>query len=419
MDFDKHPCFSSTARHTTGRIHLPVAAKCNVQCKFCNRKYDCPNESRPGVTSTVLEPDQALTYLDSVLKLVPNIAVIGIAGPGDPLANPDETLKTMEMVHTKYPDKLLCLATNGMNLLPYVERLAKVNVSHVTITVNAVDPEIGAQIYQWFRFGPHTYRGVEGAHLLLTNQLEAIKALKAHGITVKINTVVIPGINDHHVGQIAAVCKELGADVQNCIPMMHVEGSLFEGREPPDALMMVKVRGEAGQYMKQMTHCARCRADAVGLIGQDNSAQIDTLLHAAAVPRPTTERPYIAVASMEGIFVNRHLGEAPALWVFDVRDGGVKLVGQRPTPEPGASDLRWHELADTFHDCFAALVSGCGSNPKKVLGECGLKVIAAEGLIQDILAYIARGEEIPKMLLHRAGSCNAGKGCGGQGMGCG
>ncbi|MGE5894530.1 MAG: nitrogenase cofactor biosynthesis protein NifB, partial [bacterium] len=49
-----HPCFSKEAHFKFGRIHLPVAPACNIQCRYCIRKFDCANESRPGVTSTVL-----------------------------------------------------------------------------------------------------------------------------------------------------------------------------------------------------------------------------------------------------------------------------------------------------------------------------------------------------------------------------
>ena len=71
------------------------------------------------------------------------------------------------------------------------------------MTVNAVDPEIGARIYSWVRDGKVIYRGIDAAKLLLERQLEAIAALKAHGIVVKVNTIVIPGINDHHVVEVA------------------------------------------------------------------------------------------------------------------------------------------------------------------------------------------------------------------------
>ncbi|HSQ85889.1 MAG TPA: nitrogen fixation protein NifB, partial [Desulfobacterales bacterium] len=68
-----------------------MAPRCNIQCKFCNRQFDCVNESRPGVTSAVLSPAQAMVYLEEVLRQKPNIRVVGIAGPGDPFANAPQT----------------------------------------------------------------------------------------------------------------------------------------------------------------------------------------------------------------------------------------------------------------------------------------------------------------------------------------
>ncbi len=91
-DFQSHPCFNADAKGKFGRVHLPVAPKCNIKCNFCDRKYDCVNESRPGVTSTVLSPEQAGVYMQRVLEKEPRISVAGIAGPGDPFANGPETI---------------------------------------------------------------------------------------------------------------------------------------------------------------------------------------------------------------------------------------------------------------------------------------------------------------------------------------
>jgi len=140
MDTNHHPCFSEEARHKTGRIHLPVAPKCNMQCNYCNRDFECVNESRPGVSTAVLKPHQAADYLDEVLARVPNIAVVGIAGPGDPFANPHETMETLRLVRERHQEMMLCIATNGLELSGYVDDLAAIRVSHVTVTVNAVDP---------------------------------------------------------------------------------------------------------------------------------------------------------------------------------------------------------------------------------------------------------------------------------------
>jgi nitrogen fixation protein NifB len=154
LDTDRHPCFNVNVKGECGRVHLPVAPKCNILCKYCNRKFDCVNESRPGVTSALLTPEQAVAYLEQVLAAEPRITVAGIAGPGDPFANPRETMETIRLVRERFPDLLLCLATNGLGLPPYVQELADLKVSHVSITVNAVDPEVGQHIYSWVRDGP-------------------------------------------------------------------------------------------------------------------------------------------------------------------------------------------------------------------------------------------------------------------------
>ena len=83
----EHPCYSEKASHTFGRAHLPVAPKCNVQCNYCIRKFDCVNESRPGFTSEILKPKQALEKVKEIISQYHFIKVVGIAGPGDPLDN--------------------------------------------------------------------------------------------------------------------------------------------------------------------------------------------------------------------------------------------------------------------------------------------------------------------------------------------
>jgi nitrogen fixation protein NifB len=419
MDFDRHPCFNAGPRHSTARIHLPVAEKCNIQCNFCNRKYDCVNESRPGVTSAILPPSQALDYLGAVLRKIDNISVVGIAGPGDPFADGERTLAVMEKVHERYPDKLLCVATNGLGLAAYAERLAALDVSHVTITCNAVDPETGGKIYAWVRDGPRVYRGKEGAALLLERQIGGVKILKSLGITVKINTVIIPGLNDAHAVQVAETMAGLGADIQNCIPLKPVEGTAFENMDSPGVGVMAALRLEAGRYLRQMSHCCRCRADAAGLMGDQNRAEIAELLEEAGTIKPSAERPYVAAASMEGLFVNRHLGEASSFRIFALENGKPVLKEQRPAPAPGTGEARWETLADTLGDCFAILCANCGESPKRILESRGFALVAGEGLIRDVAGFLLKGKKVPGIYRVKAGRCGAGEGCAGTGGGCG
>ena len=141
-----HPCYSEEAHHHYARMHVAVAPACNIQCNYCNRKYDCANESRPGVVSEKLTPEQAAKKVLAVASTIPQMTVLGIAGPGDPLANPEKTFKTFELIARTAPDIKLCLSTNGLALPDHVDTIAGFNVDHVTITINMVDPEIGARI---------------------------------------------------------------------------------------------------------------------------------------------------------------------------------------------------------------------------------------------------------------------------------
>ena len=247
-----HPCFNAKVKGQFGRVHLPVAPKCNILCNYCNRKYDCVNESRPGVTSAVLAPTQAIAYLEQVLEAEPRITVAGIAGPGDPFANPQETMETLRLIRQRFPELLLCLASNGLGIAPYLDELAELQVSHVTITVNTVDPEIGAKIYSWVRDGKKIYRGLEAAQVLLARQLEAISGLKARGIVVKINTIVIPGVNDQHVEAVARKMRELGVDLLNCMPVYPNVDTPFGEIPEPEPAAMLAIQAAAESF------CRRC-----------------------------------------------------------------------------------------------------------------------------------------------------------------
>ena len=424
MNLDNHPCFNPDACKSFGRVHLPVAPRCNIQCNFCNRKFDCVNETRPGVTSAVLSPGQAMVYLEEVFARKGNISVVGIAGPGDPFANPEETLETLSRVRARYPDVILCLATNGLGLLPHLDELARLKVSHVTITVNAVDPAIGAAIYAWMRVDKRVRRAEEGAAILLERQLEGIRGLKARGIMVKVNSIILPGINDDHIETVARRMAELDVDLFNAMPYYPNAGSAFENLAEPDKATVERIRRDAGRHVKQMRHCTRCRADAVGLLGEAPDETLMNTLTACRrleVNKPragrVSPRPHVAVVSMEGVLVNQHLGEADKVLVYGERAGQVLLLEARSTPPKGGGMQRWRDLAETLSDCSTLLVSGVGGNPRKVLTAAGIEVLEIEGLIDDAVRAVFSGASLKHMVKRSLTACGAA--CGGNGMGCG
>ncbi|HEY5763638.1 MAG TPA: nitrogenase cofactor biosynthesis protein NifB, partial [Rhodocyclaceae bacterium] len=275
-----HPCYSAEAHNHFARMHVAVAPGCNIQCNYCNRKYDCANESRPGVVSEKLSPELAARKVLAVAARIPQLSVVGVAGPGDALAIPERTFKTFELIQAAAPDIRLCLSTNGLALPDHVERIKALGVDHVTITINMVDPEIGAQIYPWIFFDHKRRRGVEAATILHERQMLGLEMLVEAGILVKVNSVMIPGINDRHLVEANEAVKSRGAFLHNIMPLISdpAHGTVFglNGQRGPTPAELKELQDACEGDMQLMRHCRQCRADAVGMLGEDRGAEFSS-----------------------------------------------------------------------------------------------------------------------------------------------
>jgi len=258
---DDHPCFSAKAHNSKGRLHLPVSPACNIQCRFCTRAKNT-DEDRPGVAAGILNPDEAVDTVEKALKLCPEISVVGIAGPGDTLAS-SHAIETFQKVHAAYPHLIKCLSTNGLELPGKAQILWDAGVRTITVTVNAVAPEVLEKVVSW----------VKGGKDLISAQLTGIRECSEIGMFVKVNTVLIPGVNDTHIVEIAKTVKKMGAIRQNIIPL--IPQNEFKDMPPPTCQQIESARQEAGRYIEQFRHCRHCRADACGIPGiSDLSKQL-------------------------------------------------------------------------------------------------------------------------------------------------
>lgn len=260
---NSHPCFGGH-KNNVGRIHLPVSPGCNIACRFCDRVIN-DTEQRPGVTSKVITPKESIEVLEKALKICPEITVAGIAGPGDTLAT-DYALETFRLVKEKYPHLIKCMSTNGLLLYEKADEVIEVGIDSLTVTVNAIDPEIEAQLNKFIIYHGKRYDGVEGAKILIENQLKGIKKVAAAGITIKVNTVLVPEINGDHIEKIAKTVSEAGASIYNIIPLIP-QAELSDKRSPVCA-EIDGARSKAGKYIDVFRHCQHCRADAVGVPGK-------------------------------------------------------------------------------------------------------------------------------------------------------
>lgn len=266
-----HPCFAVGAKNNKGRIHLPVSPGCNILCNSCKRELN-DSENRPGVASGIITPEEAVELVRRAVSLCPDITVAGVAGPGDTLATP-YALKTFRLIKQEFPHIIKCMSTNGLLLPDYAEEIIELGIDSLTVTVNAIEPAIQARICEGIVYHGKRYMGTDAAEVLIQNQLTGIKKLSQAGISVKVNTVLIPEINADHVAEVAKTVASYGAVIYNIIPL--IPQHKLSWCSPPGCDLISRSRKEAEAYINVFRHCQRCRADAAGIPGgKDVSGQL-------------------------------------------------------------------------------------------------------------------------------------------------
>jgi len=404
-----HPCYSGQAHHFFARMHLAVAPACNIQCNYCNRKYDCANETRPGVTSQRLKPKDALRKVYHAARRLKELSVIGIAGPGDALASPARTFETLSQIRDNFPDLTLCLSTNGLALTDNAEELVRLGVGHVTVTLNTFSPETAMKIYAWVLMGGKKASGLLAMDWFLRRQQEGIKELVARGVLVKVNTVLIPGLNDEELPLLSKKLKLMGVFLHNIMPLIarpeHGTAFGLQGRPEPTPQLLERVREECGG-ITQMAHCRQCRADAVGKLGEDVSSLDAAALAedceresgaekrakwkeevsklsarnetASSVPVARCEM-LVAVTTKGNGIVNEHFGHAREFHIYRVENGAARLVNVRRVerqfcegPSTCGDTDATDEVFNTIADCAAVVCLKVGYGAHKRLEEQGI-----------------------------------------------
>ncbi|WP_334195597.1 radical SAM protein, partial [Muricomes intestini] len=300
---------------------------------YCVRKFDCPNESRPGVTSTILTPAEALERYKTVKEKLPNLTVAGIAGPGDSLAgNYPEVKKTLQLIREYDPDVTFCLSTNGLMLPFYAEELVKLGVSHVTVTMSAVDPSISGKIYKYIDYMGSRYEGEAAGAIMVSNQLSGLRILLAHGIICKVNIVTLKGINEEHIPQVVQACRDMGCYITNIMQLIPVKGSAFEELPMVSNKEIQSLRNSCNKIMRQMFHCKQCRADAVGTLDNDLSIDLGGFLDKDNIEEKKEEEKKklkFAIASKSGVLVDMHFGHVEEFYIYQYENGTPRFIGKR------------------------------------------------------------------------------------------
>jgi nitrogen fixation protein NifB len=246
----------------------------------------------------------------------------------------------------------------------------------------------------------------------------SLDLLHERGILVKVNSVMIPGINDKHLLQVNKEVKKRGAFLHNIMPLISApeHGTVFglEGQRGPNAAELKELQDACAGGANLMKHCRQCRADAVGLLGEDRGQEFtmdlvpDEVTYdpsrretyrdwvakergdrraAAEVAKAETETAVandagamlVAVATRGGGRINQHFGHATEFQIFEVDAAGVRFVTHRRCDNycvgGYGEDDKLELVIKTLEGIDTILCAKIGDCPREDLAAAGIEAV--------------------------------------------
>ena len=170
-------------------MRVSLTDKCNLRCTYC-----MPAEGLPWLPSAELLTDDELVRLVAIAASA-GVRTVRLTG-GEPLVRPGlPGLVARLAEHVE-----LSLTTNGLGLSRLAQPLRDAGLRRVNVSLDTLKPE---------RFLELTRRDRHG------EVLEGLAAAAAAGLTpVKVNTVLMRGVNDDEAGELLDWCLERGYELR-------------------------------------------------------------------------------------------------------------------------------------------------------------------------------------------------------------
>ena len=172
-------------------IRVSVTSRCNFRCLYC--MPNTPFEWEPK--ENVLSYEEMFEFLR--LAIDEGVKKIRITG-GEPLLRKDLD-KFVKMLYDYKPSLDLALTTNGYYLKDKAKKLKKAGLKRVNISLDSLKPEIAKKIAQ---------------KDVLDKVLEGIDEAINVGLKVKLNSVVMKGINDNEIIDLLEFAKNKGVIIR-------------------------------------------------------------------------------------------------------------------------------------------------------------------------------------------------------------
>ncbi|MCD0483233.1 GTP 3',8-cyclase MoaA [Streptacidiphilus sp. ASG 303] len=174
-------------------LRVSLTDRCNLRCTYC-----MPEEGLQWLAKPQLLTD------DEIVRLV-RIAVTGLGVTevrftgGEPLLRPG-LVSVVERCAALEPRPELSLTTNGIGLARTAAALADAGLDRVNVSLDTLDPAVFRTLTRRDR-----HRDV----------LDGLAAAEKAGLTpVKVNSVLMRGVNDHEAPDLLAHCLEQGYELR-------------------------------------------------------------------------------------------------------------------------------------------------------------------------------------------------------------
>ncbi len=179
----------------------------------------------------------------------------------------------------------------------------------------------------------------------------------------------------------------------NILPFIPVEGTRFADLRAPTPEERRRMMDVCELDARMMRHCRQCRADAIGLLGEDRSQEFVRLSGCGGACGPAgrirldPDESLVAVATSDGKRVGG-FGSASAFRIYATDGGTCRFIREAPvdlsSPVSGDSHRAHIErIMESISGCGTVIVSEIGEMPSEMLGEAGVKILRARGDVNE------------------------------------
>jgi nitrogen fixation protein NifB len=213
-----------------------------------------------------MSPSEAIQRTNEELLLNPNLRIVAVSGPGEPLANP-ETLTALRGIAEMNDDVKFCLSTNGILLNEKLTELLEIGLSSISVSMSTQSSVIAGMLYEWAAINGRILQGEQMGKEVVSRQLQGIKLASDLGICVKVNTILIPDINMEDIEPLSKQISRAGAKLHNIVPLIPCDTAA--SLRTPTVREISAARIAASKNIRQFVHCRQCRSDVIGVPGCD------------------------------------------------------------------------------------------------------------------------------------------------------